>query len=250
VPEVERNAAWHRQSGAKGKPTMRITRYQAIGFSCYGTLVDREGGILEALRPLVAQAGLSTHPDWLLGSYHRLARELRQAMPNASQTSLHLRIHQRLAQELQQEADLDASVAFGNATSCWPVFEDAPGALQYLSKFYRLVLLASPDDGDAAAVTARLPEVFAAVIPNRGGDLRLALDNTLEELGLARGDLLPVRGSEPDDPWNPLVDFPLCTLRRDRSRPWNLSRQALDGTRCEYASLADLVHAHQTALRA
>lgn len=229
---------------------MRITRYQSIGFSCYGTLVDREGGILEALRPLVAQAGLSTHPDWLLGSYHRLARELRQATPNASQTSLHLRIHQRLAQELQQEADLDASVAFGNATSCWPVFEDAPGALQYLSKFYRLVLLASPDDGDAAAVTARLPEVFAAVIPNRGGDLRLALDNTLEELGLARGDLLPVRGSEPDDPWNPLVDFPLCTLRRDRSRPWNLSRQALDGTRCEYASLADLVHAHQTALRA
>jgi len=114
---------------------MRITRYQAIGFSCYGTLVDREGGILEALRPLVAQAGLSTHPDWLLGSYHRLARELRQAAPNASQTSLHLRIHQRLAQELQQEDDLDASVAFGNATTCWPVFEDAPGALQYLSKF-------------------------------------------------------------------------------------------------------------------
>ncbi len=70
---------------------MRITRYQAIGFSCYGTLVDREGGILEALRPLVAQAGLSTHPDWLLGSYHRLARELRQATPNASQTSLHQR---------------------------------------------------------------------------------------------------------------------------------------------------------------
>ena len=124
-----------------------------------------KGGILAPLRPSVAEAGLSTHPDWLLGSYHRLARELRQTAPTASQISLHLRIHQRLAQELQQEADLDASVAFGNATACWPVFEDAPGALQYLSKFYRLVLLASPDDGEAAAITARLPGGFARGLP-------------------------------------------------------------------------------------
>jgi hypothetical protein len=39
-------------------------------------------------------------------------------------------------------------------------------------------------------------------------------------------------------------------LRRDHHSPWNNSPQAMDGKRCEYASLADLAYAHQRALLA
>lgn len=130
------------------------------------------------------------------------------------------------------------------------IYEDAPGALQYLAKFYRLILIAPPQGIAPAGLISRLPVTFDAVIEPSEQAWHSSLDAELQHLGLARGELLPVRSSEVDDPWSPRVDFPVCTLHRDSRTPWNLSPKALDGLRCEYASLADLAHAHQAALHA
>jgi hypothetical protein len=103
---------------------------------------------------------------------------------------------------------------------------------------------------DIDSLIRRLPVVFDAIIEPKTNDWHASLERALHHLGLERSELLPVRSTETDDPWNERVDFPVCTLRRDHRQPWNHSAQALDGKRCEYASLADLVHAHQKALHA
>lgn len=228
---------------------MRVTQYQALGFS-FGTLVDRERGILDGLRPLAVQSAVPTSDEQLLHAYRQVASELVRTAAPLSATTFHGQLYQRVAQQLLVVPDWDESVAFGSSAAQWPIFEDAPGALQYLSKFYRLILIAPPHGTDVHALIRRLPVAFDAIIEPCSEDWHSSLASELRRLGLERTALLPVRSTEADDPWLERVDFPLCTLRRDNQRPWNRSPQALDGKRCEYASLADLAHAHQRALHA
>lgn len=226
---------------------MKITHYQALGLS-YATLVDRERGILEGLRPLAAQSARPLDDLQLLAAYRNLALQLADQV--SSPTALHGQLYQRLAQQLLIVPDWDASVAFGSAAAQWPIYEDAPGALQYLSKFYRLVLIAPRHGIDIDSLTRRLPVTFDAIVEPADDDWRPALAHALQAIEVPRMGMLPVRSSVPDDPWNSLVDFPICTLRRAQTQPWNLTHSALDAKRCEYASLADMAHAHQWALRA
>lgn len=228
---------------------MKVIHYKALGFSI-GTLIDRERGILEGLRPLAVQSATPTTDAQLLMAYRHMAHELTASGAEISPTAFHGHVYQRLAHQLHVIPDWDDSVAFSSSSDQWPIFEDAPGALQYLSKFYRLILIAPPHGIDVSSLLRRLPVEFDTVIEPQTHDWHASLETALHRLGLERTELLPVRSTETDDPWNDRVDFPVCTLRRENSRPWNNSPKALDGKRCEYASLADLVHAHQNALHA
>nr|WP_314577836.1 hypothetical protein [uncultured Pseudomonas sp.] len=228
---------------------MKVTQYKALGLS-FGTLVDRERGILEGLRPLAVQSESNTSDAQLLSTYRQVARALASTATQVSATAFHGQLYQRVAQQLQIIPGWDESVAFSSSSSQWPIFEDAPGALQYLSKFYRLILIAPPQGVDVLALARRLPVEFDAIIEPGSDDWHSSLETELQRLGLERSELLPVRSTESDDPWIERVDFPVCTLRRGHNQPWNHSPQAMDGKRCEYASLADLAHAHQKALHA
>ncbi|MFJ3484177.1 hypothetical protein ACIPL1_12470 [Pseudomonas sp. NPDC090202] len=228
---------------------MKVTQYKALGLS-FGTLVDRERGILEGLRPLAVQSDANTSDAQLLSTYRHVARELSATAAQVSATAFHGQLYQRVAQQLQIMPGWDESVAFGSSSAQWPIFEDAPGALQYLGKFYRLILIAPPQGIDVLALSRRLPVEFDAIIEPGADDWHAGLERELRRLGLERSELLPVRSTESDDPWTDRVDFPICTLRRGLDLPWNHSPQAMDGKRCEYASLADLAHAHQKALLA
>jgi hypothetical protein len=236
-------------TGVTQERIMKVTQYKALGFS-FGTLVDRERGILEGLRPLAVQRAQAISDEQLLSAYRRTADDLISSGSAGSPSAFHGQLYQRLAHQLHIIPDWDQSVAFSSSSDHWPVFEDVPGALQYLSKFYRLILIAPPHGVDVGSLTSRLPVTFDAVIEPSSDDWHMSLDAALLQLELERSELLPVRSTEADDPWNARVDFPVCTLRRGHSQPWNHSPQALDGKRCEYASLADLVHAHQKALHA
>lgn len=232
---------------------MKVTQYKALGFS-FGTLIDWERGILDGLRPLLVQAQAQAEneigDEQLLDAYRGLAAELVATGTCDSPSAFHGQLYQRLAHQLRVVPGWDESVAFSTASGQWPIFEDVPGALQYLAKFYRLLIVAPPCGMDTEALTRRLPVEFDAIIKPQVGDWHASLDQALQRLGLERTELLPVRSTEIDDPWSDRVDFPVCTLRRDHHQPWNHSAQALDGKRCEYASLADLVHAHHKALHA
>lgn len=228
---------------------MRVTQYKALGLS-FSTLVDRERGILDGLRPLAVQGDAAASDEQLLDRYRHVAEELASSSQPLSPNAFHGQLYQRLAQYLQIIPDWDESVAFGSSSSQWPIFEDAPGALQYLSKFYRLILIAPPYGIDPQVQASRLPIEFDAIIEPDSDNWHDDLEKELRLLGLERSELLPVRSTESDDPWSERVDFPVCTLRRGLTRPWNHEPQALDGKRCEYASLADLAHAHQRALLA
>jgi hypothetical protein len=43
-------------SSLKGVESMKLTDFKVLTFDCYGTLIDWEGGMLEALKPLTSKA--------------------------------------------------------------------------------------------------------------------------------------------------------------------------------------------------
>ncbi|TQB69384.1 hypothetical protein MPDQ_001923 [Monascus purpureus] len=96
-----------------GRPSLLLS------FDVYGTLVDGETGIVEALQPFTREQ--------LLTIYHELERDQQQKTPDMPYT--------------QQEESLQ----FGTSIAHWPAFPDTVDALKRLSEHYRLVVLSNVD---------------------------------------------------------------------------------------------------------
>ena len=56
---------------------MRLTDFKVLTFDCYGTLIDWETGILNALRPLLRKDPVERHREAVLASFarHETAQE-------------------------------------------------------------------------------------------------------------------------------------------------------------------------------
>ena len=56
---------------------MRLTDFKVLTFDCYGTLIDWESGIWNALQPLLTQGGLDLGRDQVLEAFakHESAQE-------------------------------------------------------------------------------------------------------------------------------------------------------------------------------
>jgi 2-haloacid dehalogenase len=57
------------QDDAMTNATLDITRFDAITFDCYGTLIDWESGLSTALRGLLDPRGIRPDHDALLETY-------------------------------------------------------------------------------------------------------------------------------------------------------------------------------------
>ena len=49
-----------------------FSQYQAMSFDCYGTLIDWEGGILAALKPVLANHNITLPDDQILELYSEI----------------------------------------------------------------------------------------------------------------------------------------------------------------------------------
>ena len=139
------------------------TRFEALTFDCYGTLIDWERGILEAAGPVLRRHGVACPDERLLLEYaaaesaaekppFRPSRDvLREAMSGIG-NALGFR---------PAPADRDA---FVESLPRWPPFPDTVEALRALRRHHRLAIVSNVDD-DLFAGTARLLGVeFDAVV--------------------------------------------------------------------------------------
>ncbi len=142
---------------------MKLTDFKVLTFDCYGTLIDWETGILEALAPLAAGAPGAISRDQILESFgqHEFSQqEQTPAMPYSQLLSV---VYKRLAAAWGIAASDEEARAFGASIADWPEFPDSAGALQYLHKHHRLVILSNVDRLSFRSSNARLKVTFDAV---------------------------------------------------------------------------------------
>jgi 2-haloalkanoic acid dehalogenase type II len=137
--------------------------YEALSFDCYGTLIDWESGIWEALRPLLNANESGAPRADVLAEFGRIESAREAATPNMRYSSLLVVVHHDLARALGLETTDDLDLAFGASVARWPAFDDSADALRSLAERYRLVILSNVDRESFAASNQKLGVTFDAV---------------------------------------------------------------------------------------
>ncbi len=142
----------------------RLTDHEVLTFDCYGTLIDWETGIWDALQPLLMANHTSeiTRDEGLRRfAVHESAHEA--ASPAMRYPVLLASVHAAIAAEVGLDTTPALDTAFGESVSHWPAFPDTADALRYLATRFKLVILSNVDRDGFAASNRKLGVSFDAV---------------------------------------------------------------------------------------
>ena len=132
------------------------SRFELLTFDCYGTLVDWESGIIDAVRSTTTGCEASD-ADILEAFSH--AEHLVQGERYRSYREVLVLTRGRMGASLGSAATSVQRTAFADSVGGWPVFADTREALERLSGRYRLGIVSNVDD-----------DLFARTLPSLGVD--------------------------------------------------------------------------------
>ena len=238
---------------------MRLTDFKALTFDCYGTLIDWEGGMMQGLAGLIAKAPHKLSRDRILEAHARHESSQQRQTPTKRYSELLATVYKRLAEEWGVAVSVDECEAYGQSIRNWPAFSDSPGALQYLKKFYKLIILSNVDNRSFSFSNRELAVEFDAIYTaedigsykpdDRNFEYMLA---QIGDLGLARRDILHTAES--------LFHDHVPAKKHGLANCWIYRRHAQQGFGAtmdpgarpeidfQFNSLAELVKAHQGEL--
>ncbi len=123
--------------------TRRLTDFKVLTFDTYGTLIDWESGIHNALAPLLSRTQRSR--DEALEDFAAAESAQEAATPGMIYSDLLRTVHGPLAEKWGVETNAGEAAAFGASVKNWPAFDDAPAALAYLARHFKMVTLTNCD---------------------------------------------------------------------------------------------------------
>ncbi|MCO4758434.1 MAG: haloacid dehalogenase type II [Oceanospirillaceae bacterium] len=139
---------------------MKLSDYKALTFDVYGTLIDWESGMVAGLKPLTDKVDRVLTRDEILEAHARHESSQQAYTPAKRYQDLLPIVYRRLAEEWNVEVTLDECEAYGQSVKDWPAFPDSPGALQYLKKHFKLVVLTNTDNDSFQHSQAKLQVEF------------------------------------------------------------------------------------------
>ncbi|MEM1161629.1 MAG: haloacid dehalogenase type II [Pseudomonadota bacterium] len=176
-----------------------LTDYKALTFDCYGTLIDWETGIWDALQPLlVANGRADVTRDTALLAFAEAESTQEAATPGMLYPEILANVHRALAKRFDLTTSIDMDRIFGGSVPHWPAFADSADALRRLQRHYKLVILSNVNRDGFAASNRKLGVEFDAVYtaqdvgsykPN-DDNFSYMLDRMQADHGLGPGDLL------------------------------------------------------------
>ncbi|MBK5395327.1 2-haloalkanoic acid dehalogenase [Pseudomonas sp. TH39(2020)] len=217
---------------------MGLTEYRALLIDCDEVLVDRDSGVWTALQPLLDSRGGHPDKEQVLAEYSEVVRALYPRFAELGFSGVLCFAHRQLAERWSLKASWEEGMSFARSVAGWSLFEDAPGAMLYLRKFYRLLVHGDRDAEDRGLLCERL-----GIMPD--DFISLASDPLLDSEWLKANELEPgsiLQVTRPSVDRQTAKD--VCLICRGRSK---------HPTPCaaDYCinSMADLVAQHQLSLR-
>jgi 2-haloalkanoic acid dehalogenase type II len=142
----------------------RLSEFTTLSFDCYGTLIDWESGIWEALQPLLVRNDVTDVPRSLaLEIFARSESQHETSTPGLAYPEILAHAHRDLAEHLQLDTNSELDRRFGQSVPDWPAFPDSSAALEELGAHYRLVVLSNIDRASFSASQKHLGTDFDAV---------------------------------------------------------------------------------------
>ena len=128
-------------------------KYDALTFDCYGTLIDWEAGIADALRPVVAAHGISVSDAELMGLYSEIERTGKSGEYRRYREVLRATVR-GIGSRLRFVPSPSEVECLAGSLGNWQPFPDTVDALLRFQSRYRLCIISNVDD-DLFAGTAR-----------------------------------------------------------------------------------------------
>jgi 2-haloacid dehalogenase/putative hydrolase of the HAD superfamily len=120
--------------------------YDIVTFDCYGTLIDWETGISEAVTAAAREDGVVLVRDQIVRAYHEVEPTVEAAAYRPYRVVLRdtaMAVAQRLGWDLAAEQ----AGFLADSISGWPAFADTNGALEQMKAIgYKLGILSNVDD--------------------------------------------------------------------------------------------------------
>jgi 2-haloacid dehalogenase len=169
-----------------------FSRFRAITFDCYGTLIDWETGLLGALRPVLRAHGSKLRDEQILALY----AELEPAAQNPYRR--YREVLQEVVRGFGKRLGFQASEAearsLPDSLKDWRPFPDTVAALEKLQTRFRLAIISNTDDDLFAGTAPHLQVKFDQVITaEQAGAYKPSLAPfrlALERLGLPKEQVL------------------------------------------------------------
>lgn len=188
------------------KTNRSLTDFDCLTFDCYGTLIDWEDGIYQALASLYTQLP-DDHPlrhdrTHLLEAFSKIQGIVQSANPTILYSNVLCQTYGRLAEELGLAASEADKAKFGQGVGDWPIYPDTVDALKRLQKHFKLVILSNVDnDSFKRTLTQQFKDVkFDAVYTaeNIGSykpdprNFEYLIKHCEEDLGVKKGKIIHV----------------------------------------------------------
>lgn len=231
-----------------------LTRFKALSFDCYGTLIDWEAGIAAVLSPWGREQSLELSDEDLLLAYADNEATVERETPAALYPEVLAAAFRRTGEALDRPVSDEWAQRLGGSVPDWPAFPDSSDALARLAKHYQLIILSNVHRAGFAGSNRRLNGDFAAVVTAEDvGAYKpaenhfRALDTTLPGLDVGRGQLLHVAQSLFHDHVPAKKEsLPSVWINRRHDRPgWGATPEPTDEWTydLEFTSMADFADA-------
>ncbi len=139
-----------------------LSRFEALTFDCYGTLIDWESGLLRALGSMGL---LAASPADTLAAFAR-AEARAEAGPYRPYRQVLTEVALDLARELGRPLSPEAAGRLPASIADWEPFPDTAGALEHLARRFSLNVISNVDDDLFESTRARLgrPSLLERVV--------------------------------------------------------------------------------------
>ena len=177
---------------------MDFSRFRCLSFDCYGTLIDWETGLLQAMRPILSRHGIAVDERRLLESFAHAEAAIQSAAYRPYRDVLrHVLV--RIGEESGFFPAAGEQEDFADSVRDWPPFPDSTAALRRLQAEYRLIVLSNIDDDLFQASAERLQigfdHVFTAQRIGAYKPSRTNFEFLIDHAGCAPSQLLHVAQS-------------------------------------------------------
>lgn len=237
---------------------MNLQDFTTLTFDCYGTLIDWESGMVQALEPLTARVARALSRDEILEAHARHESSQQAWTPAKRYSELLAVVYKRLAEEWQVAVTWEECRAYGNSVGDWPAFPDTVEALQYLEQHYKLVILSNVDNESFGRSNTRLGVAFDAIYTAEDiGSYKPSPRNfdymldKLKTLGVEKGQILHTAESLFHDhvPANQAGLTSCWIHRRHESGGFGatMKPELMPTTHFRFKTLGELAEAHRNA---
>ena len=240
--------------------SIRLSDFKVLTFDCYGTLIDWESGMIEALKPLTGRVRTPLARNAILEAHARHEFYQQAQTPGKIYSALLAIVYKRLAEEWNVPVSWAECVTYGRSVGDWPAFPDTVAALAYLKQHYKLVILSNVDNESFSVSNKKLGVAFDAIFtaedvgsykPDRR-NFEYMLSN-LKISGIKKSDILHTAESMFHD-HNPAnhVGLASCWIYRrhqDQGFGATMNPGAMPKYDFRFTSMGELAQAHQEESR-